>query len=63
MLRFTDPSGQDVYIAREAIVRLKSPTGFAHANAGCIIDFAGGQQAVKETVEEVLFLIGEPRSK
>ena len=60
MIAFTDTDGGTVYIARDAIIRVKQARGAHHPNARTILDLSAGTQAVQDEIDEVLRWIERP---
>ena len=57
-VKFTDPSGGAVWIAGQWVTRVQLPTRGQHAvTARTIISMAAKDQAVMESVEEVIRLL------
>lgn len=61
-IKLTNPAGIHVLVSTEQMVRVRIPhAGEVDPAANSIVDFANGQfQAVRETSDQVLVLLGGP---
>jgi hypothetical protein len=58
LVALTEPDGMTVLVNADAVIRVRQATRTQFENAGCVLDFGNGIQAVKEDMVMVCRILG-----